>query len=76
MIKQETVAKFKEVEGWLKCTWTQIIFISFQIQVSASEGSHVNLAELAVIWTNDRDMRGMGLFSILRHKWLCNAKFV
>ena len=34
--------------------------------------SHVNLAELAVIGTrHDRDVRGMGLFLILRHKLLC-----
>ena len=29
------------------------------------------LGELAVIWTHDRDVRGMGLFLILRHKLLC-----
>ena len=29
--------------------------------------SHVNLAELAVIWTHDRCVKGMGLFSWISH---------
>ena len=35
--------------------------------------SYVNVEELAVIWTHDRDVRG--LFSILRHKLLCIPVF-
>ena len=33
------------------------------------------LSKPAVIWTHDRDVRGIGLFSILRHKLLCIPVF-
>ena len=36
---------------------------------------HVNWAELAAIWTHDRDARVMGISSILRHKLLCIPVF-
>ena len=32
-------------------------------------------SEPAVIWTHDRNVRGMGLFLILRHKLLCIPSF-
>ena len=46
-----------------------------RIRLFLCRASHVNLAELAVIWTHDRDVRGMDLFSILRHKLLCIPVF-
>ena len=37
---------------------------------------HAKLSKLGIIWTHDRDVRAMVLFSIVRHKLLCNAKFL
>ena len=48
---------------------------SCRISLFPCHASHINLAELAVIWTHDRDVRGMGLFLILRHKLLCIPVF-
>ena len=36
---------------------------------------HEKLSKVAVIWTHDRDVRAMGLFSILRHKLLLQNYF-
>ena len=42
-----------------------------RISIFLCRASHVNYAELAVIWTHDRDVRGMGLLPNLCHKLLC-----
>ena len=65
----------------LKCTLTQIFLIYMYDIDFPTERKHIwrilpqnfaflsaKLSKLAVIWTHDRDARGMGLFSILRHK--------
>ena len=36
----------------------------------------LKFSKLAVIWTHERAVRGMGLVSTLRNKLLCNAKFL
>ena len=47
------------------------VTIVTNVSLFVCHDSHVNLAELAVIWTHDCDVRGMGLFAIIRHKLLC-----
>ena len=39
-------------------------------------GKHAKSSKLAEIGANNRDVTGMGLFSILRLKLICNAKFL
>ena len=46
------------------------------ISLFTCRARRAKLSKPAVIWTHDCDVRGMGLFSILSHKLLCNAKFL
>ena len=57
------------------CYETFISALLRRISLFLCRASHVNLAELAVIWTHYRDVRGMGPFPSLRHKVLCNPVF-
>ena len=39
-----------------------------EISLFICRARRTKLSQLTVIWTRDRDVRGMGLFSILRHQ--------
>ena len=74
----------------IKCTWTQIFFVSnFNLSSKSKHilpfrtskccffvchASYAKLAKQVIVWTHDRAVRSMDLFSILRNKLVCNAK--
>ena len=52
------------------CAKSIVIFVRFIDLLANPEARSLRRYDTTVIWTHDRDVRGMGLFSILRHKLL------
>ena len=48
---------------------------NFQIFICQAICTKLSKVHVTVIWTHDRDVRGMGPFPSLRHKVLCNPVF-